>query len=291
MRRWIIGLLCAATLVVAGCSFVRLGYNQGAELTYWWLDRYADFDSAQSARVRDALAGWFAWHRRDQLPDYARLLARAQDEVRTPLSGEQVCAWIDEGRKRAYIALEHALPSIAEIAVTLTPRQIEQIERRQAKANAEYREESLQPEPAKRAKAWLERSVERAETLYGKLETAQRDRLADALAKSPYDAERAYAQRRRSQQETVQILRRAAEGASRAATQEALAGYAQRLQRPLADADEARHAEQVTRYSCATSAALHNSTTSEQRRHAADKLAEWGGDVRVLAAEARRSLN
>ena len=288
MRGWIIGLLCSAMLTVAGCSFVRLGYNQGPELAYWWLDRHADFDSAQSARVREALAAWFAWHRREQLPDYARLLARAQDEVQSPLTADQVCHWIDEARSRARIAVEHAVPAIAEIAVTLTPRQIEQIERRQAKANAEYREESLQPDAAKRMKAWLERNVERSQMLYGKLDAAQRDRLADALAKSPYDAERSYAQRRRSQQESVQILRRAAEGASRTATQEALATYAQRLQRPPADADEARHAEVVARYSCATSAALHNSTTPEQRRHAAGKLAEWGFDLKLLVAEARR---
>ncbi|MEO6408499.1 MAG: DUF6279 family lipoprotein [Burkholderiaceae bacterium] len=288
MRRWIIGLLCAALLAVAGCSFVRLGYNQGPELGYWWLDRHADFDSAQAPRVREALADWFAWHRREQLPDYARLLARAQEEIQSPLTADQVCAWVDEGRSRARIAVEQAVPAITEIAVTLTPRQIDQIERRQAKANAEYREESLQPDPAKRAKAWLKRNVERAEMLYGKLDASQRDQLAAALAKSPYDAERAYAQRRRSQQEAVQILRQGAEGASRAAVRQALSAYTLRLQRPPADADEARHAEQVTRYSCTTSAALHNSTSPEQRRHAADKLAEWVGDARVLAAQTIR---
>ena len=287
MRAWIIGLLCGATLALAGCSFVRLGYSQGPELAHWWLDRHADFDTAQSARVREALAAWFAWHRREQLPDYARLLVRAQDEIQAPATAEQVCAWIDEARSRARIAVEQAVPAIADIAVTLTPRQIEHIERQQAKANAEYREESLQTDPVKRTRAWLKRNVERAEMLYGKLDAAQRDRLADALAKSPYDAERAYAQRRRSQQEAVQILRRAADGASRTATQEALTAYAQRVQRRGTDED-ARHAEQVARYSCATSAALHNSTTPEQRRHAADKFAEWGGDLKWLVAEARR---
>ncbi len=281
-------MLCGATLAVAGCSFVRLGYNQGPELAHWWLDRHADFDGAQSTRVRDALAAWFAWHRREQLPDYARLLARAQDEVQAPLSTEQVCAWVDEARGRARVALERAVPAIADIAVTLTPRQVEQIERRQAKANAEYREQSLQAEPAKRLRAWLDRNVERAESLYGKLDEAQRKKLAEALAKSPYDAERAYAQRRRGQQEAVQILRQAAEGAGAASVQEALVAQARKWQRPSADADEARYAEQVARYSCATSAALHNSTTPEQRRHAADKLAQWLGDVRVLVAEGRR---
>ena len=290
MRRWIIGLLCDVALaVVSGCSFVRLGYNQAHELAYWWLDRHVDFDSAQTPRVRDALGQWFVWHRREQLPDYVRLLARAQAEAQAPMTAPQICAWYDEGRSRARIAFEQALPAIAELASTLTPRQVENIERRHAKANAEYREEVLQADPAKRRKAALKRGVERAEMLYGKLDAAQRERLGEALAQSPYDPERSFAQRRRSQQDAVQIFRQAAGGdaAGRKATQDALAAYALAMQQP-ADADARRYSEEVTRYNCALIAGLHNGTTPEQRRHAADKLADWSGDLRYLAAEARR---
>ena len=289
MRRWIIGLLGAAMLAAAGCSFVRLGYNQAPELAYWWLDRYVDFDTAQAPRVREALAGWLAWHRREELPDYVRLLERAQDEVLRPATAAQVCGWSDEGRNRARIAYEQAVPAIAEFALTLTPAQIEHIERRQTKVNAEHREEMLQDDPAKRLKALVNRSVERAETLYGKLDAAQRERLGAALAQSPYDAERAYAQRRRSQQDAVQILRQAAGSgaAGKAAALEALGAYAPRLMRS-ADPDEARHAEQVVRYNCGLYATLHNAATPEQRRHAADKFGRWAADLRALAAEARR---
>lgn len=290
MRRWIIGLLCGLALVaVGGCSFVRLGYNQAHELAYWWLDRHVDFDSAQSPRVRDALGQWFAWHRREQLPDYVRLLARAQTEVQAPMTAAQVCAWYDEGRSRARIAFEHALPAIAELAATLTPRQVENIERRHAKVNAEYREEVLQADPAKRRKAALKRGVERAEMVYGKLDAAQRERLGEALAQSPYDPDRSFAQRQRSQQDAVQIFRQATGGdaVDRKATQDALAAYALAMQRS-GDADARRYSEEVTRYNCALIAGLHNGTTPEQRRHAADKLAEWSGDLRSLAAEARR---
>ena len=290
MRRWIIGLLCAASvLAVGGCSFVRLGYNQAHELAYWWLDRHADFDSAQSPRVRDALGQWFVWHRREQLPDYVRLLARAQAEVQAPMTAAQLCAWYDEGRSRARVAFEHALPAIAELATSLTPRQVENIERRQSKANAEYREDVLQVDPAKRRKAALKRGVERAEMLYGKLDAAQRERLGEALAQSPYDPERSFAQRRRSQQEAVQIFRQSAgsDTAGRRATQDALAAYALAMQQP-GDAEARRYSEEVTQYNCALIAGVHNGTSPEQRRHAADKLADWSGDLRYLVAEVRR---
>jgi hypothetical protein len=143
----------------------------------------------------------------------------------------------------------------------------------------------------------LKRTVERAEMLYGKLDAAQRERLAQALAQSPFDAERSYAQRRRSQQDAVAILRQLSRdgvpsdappaAAARGSAQDLLRAYVRRIQRPV-DPEERRHFEQVIQYNCAMLAALHNSTTAEQRRHAADKLGDWNADVRMLIAEAQR---
>lgn len=63
----IIGVLMAA-LAMGGCSAVRLGYNTSPTLVYWWLDSYFDFDSDQSARVRDDLQSVQEWHRKNELP-------------------------------------------------------------------------------------------------------------------------------------------------------------------------------------------------------------------------------
>ena len=59
--------MLAATLLLAGCGIaLRLGYNQGPSLAFRWLDGYAEFDDAQSLRVRAALDEFFNWHRRTQ---------------------------------------------------------------------------------------------------------------------------------------------------------------------------------------------------------------------------------
>src|SRR5690349_2953366 len=85
-HRAIIGaLLCAGALALAGCSALRIGYGQAPELSYWWADKYFDFDGEQSPRVRTALRQWFAWHRGSELPDYAQRLARAQAELQHPV--------------------------------------------------------------------------------------------------------------------------------------------------------------------------------------------------------------
>jgi len=53
-------MMLAATLLLSGCGVaLRLGYNQGPSLAFRWLDGYAEFDDAQSLRVRGALDEWF----------------------------------------------------------------------------------------------------------------------------------------------------------------------------------------------------------------------------------------
>jgi len=46
------------------------------------------------------------------------------------------------------------------------------------------------------------------------------------------------------------------------------------------------HAERVLSYECAFASALHNSTSTAQRRAAAQKLKGYEGDLRALIAEA-----
>ena len=45
-----------ACLLLAGCSAVRLAYNQAPDLMYWWLNGYVDFD-AEAGRARTRRPG------------------------------------------------------------------------------------------------------------------------------------------------------------------------------------------------------------------------------------------
>ena len=81
LRAAIIAALAAVLVLVSGCSAIGLVYKQADTLAFRWLDRYADFDDAQSLRVRESIAAWFSWHRRTQLPDYADLLTGVEADV------------------------------------------------------------------------------------------------------------------------------------------------------------------------------------------------------------------
>ncbi len=284
LRGWIIAALCGVLALASGCSALRIGYSQAPDLVYWWLDGYVDFNSAQSPRARAALGQWFAWHRRSQLPDYAALLVRAQAEVLADTSAARVCEWQVDLVKRADIAFDRAAPAAADILLTITPPQIAHLERRYAKNNEEFRDDYLQPDPGQRAAATLKRTVERAEMLYGTLDDAQRGRMAAALARSPFDPEAWLAERRRRQQDALQLLRTfAAGGITREQAQAALRAYVDHMERSPHEAYR-RYSERLMDFNCAFAATLHNGTSAAQRRAAAKTLAGWEGDLRALIA-------
>ena len=270
---------------VSACSALRIGYSTAPDLTYWWLDRYVDFDGAQTQRVRDALAQWFTWHRRNQLPEYAALLVRAQAEVVADTTPARACEWQAELIRRANTAFDRAVPAAADIVLSITPAQIAHIEKRYAKVNEEFRDDYLQPDPAKRAVATLKRTVDRAEMLYGKLDDNQRARMAASLARSPFDAELWLAERRSRQQDALQVLNKLTrDRATREQAQQALRAYADRIEHSPHEA-YSRYSARLNEFNCAFAAALHNGTSATQRRHAAKTLAGWEGDLRALVAE------
>jgi hypothetical protein len=283
-RWWIIGALC---LALAGCSAVRLGYNQAPTLAYWWLDGYADFDDAQTHEARLAIDRWFDWHRRTQLPDLAALLVRAQADVRRDATAQQTCRWWGELRTRSEAAIDRALPDIAAIAATLTPAQLRHVEQRYDKSNREFREEFLDGDRAERLQRSIKRTVERAEMLYGRLDDTQREALARRLAESPFDPERWMAERLARQRDALALLNRiAGDSLSQEQAVAALRAYVATWSRSPRE-DYRRYAEQLEQFNCRVAAAVHNGTTSAQRQQAAAKLHGWEEDLRALAGQGR----
>lgn len=264
---------------------MRLGYNQGPQLAHWWLDGYLDLNDEQSPRVREALARWFAWHRQTQLPDYAALLAQARARLDGPVDGVQVCQWNDQIRSRIEPVMDRALPLAAELVATLTPAQIETLEKRYAKDNEKLRKEHLLPDPAARLQGSVERTIARFESFYGKLDDAQRGLVAEAVAASPFDSRAWLAGREQRQRELLATLRQiVAERPDAPRTLALLRTVARQFDGTPQPANAAAQ-QRLNRYNCELTARLHNTTTHTQRRQARDKLKGWEDDVRQLAAE------
>ena len=281
----------AVTLCVAvwltGCSAVRLVYSEAPDITYWWLDGYVDFNEQQSLRAKVVLADWFAWHRRNELPRYAALLSRARAEVTGPATSEQACRWFDELNLRFDAAFEQALPGLAEVMRRLSPVQIAHLEHKYADNNEALAEDYLQDRPEARVKTQFKRALDRIEMVYGRMSSAQRDRIAALALQTPFDPERWLAERQRRQQDTLQTLARL--NAEQATVEQAMAALRVLVQRSRASPNDEYRAYQqrLVQFNCSFAAQVHNLSTPEQRAKAVDLLKDWEEDARALAAQAK----
>ncbi len=273
-------------VLLSGCSALRLGYGQAEPFAFRWLDRYADFDDAQSLRARDGLRSWFAWHRRTQLDGYADLLTRVDTAIRADTTPERVCGWWDEARSHIEVALDQAAPMIVEIGSMLKPAQLEHIERQYAKSNREYRDDFLQEDPVRRAREAAKRVVSRAESLYGSLDDAQRVRVAQWQRESPFDAEVSFEERRRRQQDVLQLLRRLHGSVDADARVADVRAWVKGIDRSPREGYR-RYAERLVKANCRLAADIHNLTSPGQREAASKRLRGWVDDLRALAADGR----
>jgi hypothetical protein len=121
--------LALVLALVAGCSTVRLTYNHGDTVLYWWLNAYLDFDSDQSDWVKNDINKLFQWHRKTQLRDYAGLLANWQRQLAgNPTQADLLADYRDVKARTELLAFK-ALPDMADLARSVKPEQIAQIEK------------------------------------------------------------------------------------------------------------------------------------------------------------------
>lgn len=278
----IIGALLLVLL--GGCSAIKLGYNNAASLSYWWLDGYVDFDNTQATPVREQLAAMQAWHRRYELPALADLLQQMQTLAAGDATPQQVCALTDPIRQHLRRLAVHAADGMARIVPTLQPSQLEHLAEQYEKHNQKWREQWLDGTPTELLERRLERTLDRYESFYGRLSEAQRKLLRQRLAASSYDPRVAWAERLRRQQDMLRVLQELRGVDRPAQVQAALQAL---LLRSLESPEPEYRAqfERTLQEGCETLAAVHNSASAAQRQQLIERLHNYEVDFRALAAQ------
>lgn len=278
----IIGVLIAG-FALAACSTLKLAYNNLPELSYWWLDGYLDFDGAQTPRVRDDLAELLAWHRRHELPRLVELLRAAQALAPEDITPQQACEFAGQIRERLLAVAVQAEGPGTGLALSLGEAQLQQLERKYAKNNTEYRKEWLERSRARWQEKRYEQFLERYEDFYGRLEPAQRELLKQQVAESRFDPPAFDAERRRRQQEVLALLRRfQTERTPPAEARAAIHAYVLRIAQPLPGPWRERQ-QTLQQEGCRNMAALHNSTSAAQREQAVRRLRAYERDFGELS--------
>jgi hypothetical protein len=180
--------LIALMALMAACSTIRFSYNHGDTLLYWWLDAYVDFEGDQSDWVKRDIRELFQWHRKTQLHDYASLLATFQRQLAGNPTQADLIGDYREMRSRTETLALKAVPDMVDLARSLTPDQIAQMEERFKKKNDEYRRKFVSGSVDKRQEARFDKSMEQFKLWFGSFSREQETALRRASDARPLDS-------------------------------------------------------------------------------------------------------
>ena len=276
-------------LLLPACSAVKIAYNQGPELAYWYLDAYVDFTDTQSLQVKAELTRLQAWHRQTQLPGYIDSLQKLQQQLPLDVSAAQACSVYTDVRMKLMSVSVEGEPAIAALAASLGTRQLALVERKFAKGNSDYRADFMGVSSKAGRDKRYKTAVSRAEMLYGQLDDRQLAVIDQTIARSGFEASRSYSERVRRQQDVLQTLR------SMAAHRTAAAGGAEKnraamralIERSIESPDTTykTYQERLVQDGCKGFSDLHNSTTALQRKKAVETLKSYEQDLKALVAQ------
>lgn len=282
MRKFTLAL--AACLVLAGCSALRVVYENGDTLLHWRLTRYLDVDGPQEQALDRAIDEFLLWHRSHELVKYAAIADDAAQRLERGLSREDLVWGYDSLVTQARESLRDAATRIAPLLDRLSEKQIQHIERRFAEDNRKFAREYLRGSERERRARRLKRNVERMEDWVGRLSKEELERVRLYTARAPLFDEQRDRERRRLQAEFLSIVR-AREAVKRLPE---AAAYWDRGR----DAEYRAANETLFREFYAMVLDIDRMLTPEQRARAAARLRSFAQDFTTLAeAPGRRHVH
>jgi hypothetical protein len=281
--------LMALMVLAAGCSSVRFTYNHGDTLLYWWLNNYLDFDSDQSGWVKKDIDNLFQWHRKTQLKDYVQLLQNGQRQLSGNLGPADLMSDYHDIKARSELLAYKALPELADLARSVRPEQIAQMEKRFAKNNEDFRKKFMRGDIEQQQKARFKKSMEQFNLWFGSFSSEQEAVLRKASDARPLDNNIWLDERIRRQKRIIAVLRKVQQ---EKLSKEATVSLLHALVKDLFDRFEAP--ERKAFFDSYTDQTIQmiltavKIATPEQKAHAQKRMQGWIDDLNTLAADTRR---
>ena len=274
----VLGLACC---ILAGCATFRLAYNNADTYLRLRANGYLDLDARSTAELDERIEEFFAWHRKNALPQYARLSEEAAKRVGKGLSREDIVWGYDSMVAQARQSLRFAAERIAPLLDRLTPQQLAHMEKRFAEDNRKFAHEYLRGSEAERRKRRAKRMEERLEDWVGNLSPAQLEKVRQFSERTPLYDELRDRDRKRMQAELADMIRRRE-------AQKRLPDWIANWERGRDPAHLAA-SERFRQEYGALLLELDKTLTPEQRGRAEANFRRYAEDFRVLARRAGAS--
>lgn len=274
------------SVILTGCSAVRLGYNNLPDIASWWLDSYIDFSDTQGPQAKAALQKLQTWHRKEELPAIAELLVQAQTLAPQNITPEQACKIWEGAQVRVESFIQESSRLAAPVVSQLSAKQLKHLEKEWASRNEDWKKQWVQGTPDSRIKKRLDLAAERFNSFYGDLNLEQRQVLKQQFLQSTWSPEASYQRRLKRQQEQLIALQAMSSEITKPAmpiaqVEKALQSLILQSVRPK-DAAELSKQLQLEQQACQNLAQLHNTMSPAQRLKAQRKLKDYETDVREL---------
>jgi hypothetical protein len=276
--------LIAMVALAAGCSTIKFTYNHGDTLLYWWLNAYLDLDSDQSTWVKQDIDKLFQWHRQTQLHDYAGLLANMQRQLAgNPTQADLLSDYRDIKARTELLAFK-ALPELADVARSVKPDQIAQMEEKFTKNNEKFRKTYMSGDQDHQRKVRFEKSMDQLDLWFGPFSHDQLAILRKASNARPLDNEIWLQERKLRQQKIVALLRRVQQEKlnkeqTMAAIHDLLRDTFDRFEAPDRKAFFDAYTDSTSTY-ILTAIRI---ATPDQKAHAQKRMQGWINDFNALA--------
>ena len=279
--------LLGIALLLAACSSLQLAYNHGDTLLYWWLDGYVDLDSDQKPWVRQDIDNFFQWHRKTQLRDYAQVLQTARRQLQGTPTEADLLADYDDIRERTQVLLLKALPELAELARSLRPQQIAQMEKKFAANNDTFRHKNMKGDREHQLAFRYDKAMDQFELWFGSFSREQEAAIRQASDARPLDNALWLDERIRRQQAILALVRRVQrEKLGQDATMALIRSL---IEDNFARRDQSDRKEFFGEYDQGTAQlvlTVIRLATPAQKAHALKRMQGWIDDCNALAAQA-----
>ena len=274
------------SVILTGCSAVRLGYNNLPDIASWWLDSYIDFTDTQGPQAKVALQKLQTWHRKEELPAIAELLVQAQTLAPQNITPEQACKIWEAAQVRIESFVQESSRLAAPVVSQLSAKQLKHLEKEWATRNEDWKKQWVQGSPDSRIKKRVDLAAERFNSFYGDLNLEQRQVLKQQFLQSTWSPEASYQRRLKRQQEQLIALQAMSSEITKPAmplpqVEKALQSLILQSVRPK-DAGDLSKQLQLEQQACQNLAQIHNTMTPAQRLKAQRKLKDYETDVREL---------
>lgn len=280
----IFGLVAA----LLGCGVARLGYRNGETVTYWWLNSYIDFDGAQKSWVREHIDELFRWHRRNELQDYVQAIARMQRRDLATITADDLLRDYNEAKTHILLIADRAVPDLAELALSLTPEQIANIQKKFDKSNQKFRDDYLGGSDKEKQEFRYSKTMQKMEYWFGYFSREQEKKIREASDARPLNNHLLMADRVQRQQALIAMLNKMqTEKPDQPAAEKMVRQYVALTVDHFGDANKQAYFAQYNLATAKMVATTMHIATAKQHEHFIKVLQDWATDFNRLAAEAK----